>query len=179
LRTQRQLLERDDGTSRIDPSLYVVGAFESRLLSGHKSQYHRLVWRDEPQGFEGSCAGSVVLQKVSVHIQVVEQNLGDRVVPARRSPVAAAIPATYVNRERHVVRAGRDSAVERIDVDPQQLIRIEAPYLLAANLGITQKSERDVVKLKVAAAGRGKRRNFLLVCDYEIFKEIRDLRIEL
>ena len=71
-------------------------------------EHDRLALRHEAQRREVARALVVVLQEEAVDRELVEQDLGDRLVAALRHPGALVVAAAEMDADRHVVRAVRD-----------------------------------------------------------------------
>src|SRR5215475_2949935 len=82
LRREAKLIDVGEFSSRFDPALDLVLGFELPALGGHEPKYRRSPRREEPQRLEAAGARSVVLHEITVHLDAVEQHIGDRVVGA-------------------------------------------------------------------------------------------------
>ena len=68
----------------VDPALDLVFAFERAGLGGDEPEHHGLAFRHEAQRLEAAGALAVVFHEIAVHLDAVEQDLGDRLVAAAR-----------------------------------------------------------------------------------------------
>src|SRR5208337_1402890 len=68
-------------------------------LTGDESEHHGFVFWHQPQRFESSSTRSVVLQKVGVDVDPVEQGIGDQVVAAFGAPMTLIVAPANVHRE--------------------------------------------------------------------------------
>ncbi len=109
-------------------------------------------WRS---GREVARALVVVLEEVGVDVELVEQHLGDGLVPALREPGAAVVAAAEVDRDREVVGTPADGGVDELGVGVRELVRVVATLDGALpHHRIAQVGEVRVVELDVPATGR-------------------------
>src|SRR5258707_14535601 len=96
LRAQCELLQRRMLRRLVDAALELVLGFELAALGGDQAEHGDLALGKEAQWFETAGAGAVVFEEVAVDIDLVEDELGDRLVTAFRHPGAGAISATQM-----------------------------------------------------------------------------------
>src|SRR5258707_335938 len=72
LRTQAELLERNESRRFVDPPLECVLALDRAALGSHQPQHHHLALGHEPQRLETARALVVVFEKETVDVQPAE-----------------------------------------------------------------------------------------------------------
>src|SRR4029079_8749749 len=82
LRTQRELLQRSMLRSFVDPALELVLGFELAALGGDQAEHRDRALGEKTQRLESAGARAVVFEEVPVDINLVEDELGDRLVAA-------------------------------------------------------------------------------------------------
>src|SRR5205085_4101313 len=113
LRAQRQLIEWNVAARLVDPAFEIVGAFHVATLRRDQTENDVLVFWHEPKRRESSGARGVVLEEKTVEVELVEQNLRHRIVPALGGPVAAEITPANVHAYRHARRPVFDTLVDQ------------------------------------------------------------------
>lgn len=76
------MIEVDESRGFVYSALQLVFGFQHAGFGGDQTEDNGLAFGYESQGLETACALRVVLQEVAVHIDVVEQKFGDRVISA-------------------------------------------------------------------------------------------------
>src|SRR5215470_3433252 len=172
LRAQCELLQRGVLARRINATLELVLRFELTALGCDQTEDGHLALGQKTQRFEAAGARAVIFEKIAVHVDFVEDELGDRLVAAVRHPRAGEIAAAKMHAHRHVPRPILDRGIEELGVGPRQGGRVLADIGdLLAQFGIAQIGEIDLVDLQIAAAGRGEVADFLAVETGEIVVE--------
>src|SRR5207247_10428785 len=95
-----------------------------------------------------SGARAVVLEKIAVHLDLVEDEFGDRLIAALRHPGACEVAAAQVHAYCHVFRKVLDRRIERLGVGlrPRRRILTDIGDLLA-QLRIAEIGEIDLIDL--------------------------------
>src|SRR6266700_1751544 len=172
LRAQCKLLQRGVLARRIDATLELVLRFELAALGRDQTEDGHLAPGQKTQRFKAACARAVIFEKIAVHVDSVEDELGDRLVAAVRHPRAGEIAAAKMHAHRHVPRPILDRGIEELGVGPRQGGWVLADIGdLLAQLRIAQIGEIDLVDLQIAAAGRGEVADFLAVDTGKIIVE--------
>src|SRR6516164_6160599 len=180
LRAQCELLQRGMLARLVDATLELLLRFEFAALGRDQTEDGHLAPGQKTQRFEAARARAVVFEKIAIHVDFVEDELGDRLVAAVRHPRAGEIAAAKVHARRHVPRPILDRGIEELGVGPRQPGRILADIGdLLAQLRIAQVGEVDLVDLQIAAAGRGEVADFLAVDTGKIVVEGVDVGIGL
>ncbi len=98
---------------------------------------------------------AVVFEEIAVDLDLVEQQVGDRLVAAFRHPGAGEVAAAEMHADRHVGRSVPDRVVEQLARRSSAAWPGSSPILAtcAAQLRIAQIGEIDLVDLQIAAAG--------------------------
>ena len=102
MRTDGELIERDELRRLVDAALEIVELLQFRPLGADESQYHHLPLRHEPKGLKTTGARGVVFQQETVMRQLVEQPLGDGIVAAFAVPHTVLVAAAEMNGCRDV-----------------------------------------------------------------------------
>ena len=153
LRRKGELLERHEFCGLVDAALDVVLLLELAELGRHQAEHDDLAFRHMAQWREITRALVVVLEKIAVDGEILEQRLGHRLVAAFRHPRALEVAATEVRADRHAFGAVGDRGIDELCVAARQLIGIVAALLGAfAQLRIAQVREVRIVELNVGAA---------------------------
>src|SRR5690606_30465105 len=162
LRGEAQLLERDVSRRLVDAPLDLVLVLERSALRRDEAEHDLLAFRHEPQRLEAAGPLVVVLEEETVDIELVEEHVGDRLVPALGEPTALRVAAAQVNADGHVVRPAGDRIVDQPRVRARQRVDVLAALARAfAHLLVAEVREIRVVDLQVAASGRGEIRDLL------------------
>src|SRR3954468_19876982 len=126
LRAQCELLQRRMLRCFVDPALELVLGFELAALGGDQAEDRDLALGEKTQRLETAGARAVVFEKVAVDVDLVEDQLGDRLVAALRHPGAGEIAAAQMHADRHVLRTAFDRVVEKPRIGLRQRRRIFA-----------------------------------------------------
>ena len=126
LRRKAELIERRELRRLVDAAQDRVAAFELSGLRGDEAEHDGLALGQEAQRLEAAGALGVVLHEVAVHLDRVEQDLGDRLVAAARHEGGAEIAAAEMHRDRHVGRDIRHRGVDHARIGQRQRVRIVA-----------------------------------------------------
>src|SRR5215831_15535681 len=180
LRAQCELLQRGVLARLVDAALELVLRFEPGALGRDQTEDGYLVPGQKTQRFKAAGARAVILEKIAVHVDFVENELSDRLVAAVRHPRAGEIAAAQMHAYRHVTRPILDRGIEELGVAPRQRGRVLADIGdLLAQLRIAQIGEVDLVDLQIATAGCGEIADFLAVDTGKIVVECIDAGIGL
>src|SRR5215472_3629458 len=180
LRAQCELLQRGVLARLVDATLELVLRFEPGALGRDQTEDGYLVPGQKTQRFKAAGARAVILKKIAVHVDFVENELSDRLVAAVRHPRAGEIAAAQMHAYRHVTRPILDRGIEELGVGPRQRGRVLADIGdLFAQLLIAQIGEVDLVDLQIATAGCGEIADFLAVDTGKIVVEGIDVGIGL
>src|SRR5262249_21368215 len=180
LRAQDKLLQRSVLARLVDATLELVLRFELGALGRDQTEDGRLAPGQKTQRFEAAGARAVIFEKIAIHIDFVEDELGDRLVAAVRHPRAGEIAAAKMHAHRHVPRPILDRGIEELGVGPRQRSRVLADIGdLLAQLRIAEIGEIDLVDLQITAAGRGEGAGFVAVDTGKIVVEGVDVGIGL
>ena len=109
MRTDGELLEREELSGLIDPSKKVLFALERWALGADETEHNDFAFRHKAQRFEGAGTLVVVFEEEAIDGQFVEETFGDDVVASFRVPVtaiAAAKQALSLLREAVSICAG-------------------------------------------------------------------------
>src|SRR5690606_29592659 len=113
LRRQAKLLEREVPRRLVDTPLDPVLVLERAVLRRDETENDLLALRHEPERLESARALVVVLEEEAVDVELVEDDLGDRLVSAFREPAALRVAAAQVDANGHVVRSIGDRLVDQ------------------------------------------------------------------
>src|SRR5258706_3950577 len=139
LRREAELLERRVLRRLVDAPLDGVLRLELAELGGDEAQHHGLALRQEAQRPEVPGALVVVLEEVAVHGELVEEDLGHRLVAAFADPCALEVAAAQVRADGHPLRPVRDRGVDELRVVARQLVRVEpAPACRLAHVRVAE-----------------------------------------
>src|SRR5215831_8493218 len=180
LRAQCELLQRGMLARLVDATLELVLRFELGALGRDQTEDGYLVPGQKTQWFKAAGARAVILEKIAVHVDFVENELSDRLVAAVRHPRAGEIAAAQMHAYRHVTRPILDRGIEELGVGPRQRGRVLADIGDSfAQLRIAQIGEVDLVDLQIETAGCGEIADFLAVDTGKIVVEGIDVGIGL
>ena len=127
--------------------------------AGDQAQHHALLVRYIFERAEIAGTLAIVFQEQRIDRDFAEHALGDGVIAAGAQKLAPEIAAAHVQPNPHIRWPVRDGCIDRLDIKPSQTIRIFAALRYgAANIGIGQHDQRDLIKLHVATAERGELR---------------------
>lgn len=149
------------------------------LLTGHDAQHHDLVLRQVSEGTEVAAPGIVVLQKVHVDVEILEQNFRDWLVPSLSEPLAPVVASAQVNTNGHVARSLLDGLVDQVGVLAGELFPV-APVAglgLGPHLRVAQVGEVGVVELDEPATRVVQVLEFLLVHAGQVVEEVVQGRV--
>src|SRR6266478_3696797 len=115
LRAQGELLQRGVLARLVDAMLELVLRFELGALGRDQTEDGRLAPGQKTQRFKAAGARAVIFEKIAIHVDFVEDELGDRLVAAVRHPRAAKLPRhkcmhTVMSRGRSLIAALRSLA---------------------------------------------------------------------
>ena len=148
-------------------------------LAGDEAEHHGLALGHEAQRLETAGALGVVFHEIAVHVDLVEQQLGHRLVAARGDEARAEIAAAQMHGDGHVGRDVGDRRVDHAGIDARQRRRILAAIGdLLAQRRIAQIGQIDLVELQIAAAGIGEGAHRLAIGLAEVAIEIVHRRID-
>src|SRR6516225_8731227 len=114
LRAQGELLQRGVLACLVDATLELVLRFELGALGRDQTEDGRLAPGQKTQRFKAAGARAVILEKIAIHVDFVEDELGDRLVAAVRHPRAGEIAAAKMHAHRHVPRPILDRGIEPV-----------------------------------------------------------------
>jgi len=96
----------------------------------------------------------VVLEKVGVDVQLIEQRVSDRLVASLGDPGALHVAAAEMDRNRQVLRPSVNDCIDQCRIGMRQLVGVVAPLLcLRPLLRVAEVGEVRVVELNVPAPG--------------------------
>lgn len=178
---QAQLVQALGAVSRglLQPADDLCLVVQLGCLAAHHAQHHDLVVRQVPQRAEVAGPRVIVLEEVDIDVELLEQRLGDGLVPALREPLRAVVAAAEVNADGHVLGPLGDGAVDEVRVllgERARVLAVAAGRLLAHAL-VAQVREVGVVELDEAAPGRVQVGNLLLVHALEVLEEGLESRV--
>ena len=169
----------DELRSFVDAPLEFILGFQVSGFRGHQAQDNGLSRRHEPQGFKTARALSVELHEVSVHVDLVEEDLRNRLIPALRNPAGAKIAAAQVHGDHHVIGTPLNGRVDQIGVDAREFFRVIAPVLQNLPLfRVAQVGEIHLVQLQIATSQIRKSMDGTVVCAAEVGVEITHFGID-
>src|SRR5262249_59837806 len=91
----RERLDRRKARGDLDTALELVLALEFLCLGGDEAEHHHLAFRQKAQRLEAARARGVVFEEIAVDLDLVEQDIGDRLLagfpPAPPRNVAADV----------------------------------------------------------------------------------------
>src|SRR5262249_25953151 len=116
LRAQCELLQRGVLARLVDATLELVLRFELAALGRDQTEDGHLAPGQKTQRFEAAGARAVIFEKVAIHLDFVEDELGDRLVAAVRHPRAGEIAAAKMHTHCHVPRPILDRGIEELGV---------------------------------------------------------------
>lgn len=153
-----------------DDGLLVVQLW---LLGAQHAEDDDLVLGQVAQRGEVAGAGVVVLEEVDVDVELLEQRLGDGLVPALREPLRAVVAPAQVDADGHVAGPLRDGGVDQLGVVLGQLLGLDAVPRgrLLAHALVAEVGEVGVVELDEAAPRGVEVRDLLLVHPDEVVEE--------
>ena len=154
LRREAELLDRREPRRLLDPALQLVLRLELAALRRHEPEHDLLVaLRQEAQRLESARALVVPLHEEPVHLELVEQRLGDEVVASLGGPGGAEVPAAHVRRDAHPVRPVGERLVDVADVLDVLALGVAADRRdVLALVRVVHVGEARVVELQVGAA---------------------------
>src|SRR5438309_1304227 len=85
--------------ARLDATLDVVLLLHDRTLRRDEAEHRHLALWQEAQGLEAAGPLAVVFEEVAGHIDLVEQEIRDRLVAAFRHPGAGEVPAAQMHAD--------------------------------------------------------------------------------
>src|ERR1700730_2722882 len=91
---QCELLQRGVLARLVEATLELVLRFELGALGRDQTEDGHLALGQKTQRLKAACAGAVIFEKIAIHLDFVENELGDRLVAAVRHPRAGEIAAT-------------------------------------------------------------------------------------
>lgn len=144
-----------------------------RRLAAHDAQHDHLALGQMPQRAEIARSRIVVLEKVHIDIQFLEERLGHGLVAALREPLAAIVAAAQVDANGHILGPLGNGAVDELGILLRQLSGVLAVASggLLAHLVVAQVGQVGVVELDKAAPSSIQVGNLLLVDAHKILKE--------
>ena len=146
MRTDGELLEREESSGLIDPSEKVFFALERRALGADQSEHNDFTFRHKAQWLEGAGTLVVVFEEEAIDGQFVEETFGDDVVASFRVPVTAIVAAAEMDGERDAGRSGGGEAgIVAVERGGKHLRGIDAQFLL---------HPRDPLGIEVVAVAR-------------------------
>src|SRR5579863_6443403 len=104
LRAEAELPDVDVFRGCVDPAFEVVLRLKLGGFRAYDAEDDGLVFRRQAQGFETSGAFGVVLHEVAVHIDLAEENIGHRIVPAGCDPARTEVATAKMHGDHHVRR---------------------------------------------------------------------------
>jgi benzoylformate decarboxylase len=112
-----QLLDRRVFRGLLDSPQQLVARLELAALGRHEPEHDLLVaLREEAQRLEAAGALVVPLHEVAVHLEVVQERLGDEVPAPLRRPRGAEVAATGMRGDAHPFGPPRERLVDVSDV---------------------------------------------------------------
>ena len=110
MRRQRELIERRVARRLFDAPFQLVLGLHLRTFGGDEAEHGGLALWQKTQRRKAAGASAVVFEKIAVDTNLVEQQLGHRLVAAFGDPGAGEIAAAQMHADRHVRRpAGNES----------------------------------------------------------------------
>lgn len=156
----------------------LVLVVKSVLLGGHETKNDNLVLGKVAERSKVTGTGVIVLEEVSVDVEVLEENLGHRLVTTRGEPLRLVVAPAEMDTDLHVGRLLGDSCVDELGILLGQSLQVFVPGLgLLAHLGVAEIGEVGVVELDKAAAGLIEQVKFLLVDAGQVLKEEVQIRV--
>src|SRR5208337_1100589 len=116
LRRDSEIFEWHELRRLVDAPLHRVFGFQSRRLRADETQTHELLLWHQSQRRKVTGARRIVFEEEAVHLEVVEQTIGDCLVAACRHPSPAQIAAAEMHANRHAGRPLVENAVDGIDI---------------------------------------------------------------
>lgn len=159
--------------SLLDAANDLLLVIQLRRLAAHDTQHDHLALGQMPQRAEITGARIVVLEKVHIDIQLLEERLSNGLVAALREPLAAVVAAAQVDANGHVLGPLGNGAVDKLGVLLGQLggILAVASGGFLAHLVVAQVGQVSVIELDKAAPSSVQVGNLLLIDAHEILKE--------
>src|SRR5262249_36227093 len=114
---QRQLVQMRPLGGAVDSALQSFGTLEISRLTRHESQRDNLPGRQEPQ--RGKVSGSfvIVLEKIPVHLNLIQQHVRDWLVTALRCPSTAEVSTAHMQHDLHCRGTLLNCSVDELGVD--------------------------------------------------------------
>lgn len=154
--------------------------FERGLLARHDAEDDDFPRGQVAQRREVAGPRVVVLEEVGVHVEVLEEHLGDGLVAALGEPLRPVVAAAQVDADRHVGGALRDGGVDERGVLARELVGVPVPLLgLGPHLGVAEVRQVGVVELHEPRAGLVQVGQLLLVHAREVLEEGVQCRVGL
>jgi hypothetical protein len=114
---EAELVEGDIAGRLVDPALERVLRFDLGAFGAHDAEHHGLARGHEAERGEVARAAVVVLEEEAVDPELVEQDLGDRLVAALGDPGALVVAAAEVDADCHVGGPALDRLVDQAAVE--------------------------------------------------------------
>src|SRR5262245_50837056 len=179
LRREAELVERDELRRLLDAAFELVLRLKAAALGGDEAEHHHLAPGHEAQRLEAAGARAVVFHEIGVDGDLVEQDLGHRLVAAGGDEGGLKIAAAQMHRLGHAGGQIGERGGDHTGIDVRQLVRIVAAVGdEGAQLGIAQIGEVDLVELEIAAAGVGEGAQRLAVALAEVAVELGHVGID-
>src|SRR6476646_2357359 len=180
LRREAELIEVDEPRGLVDAALELVLGFERPALRGDEPEHDHLALGYETQRREAARAVAVVFHEIGVDVDLVEQDLGHRLVAAGRDEGRLKVATAQMHRLGHIGRDIGQRSVDHAGIDVGKRFRILAAVGdEGAQLGVAEIGEIDLVELEIAAAGVAAGTQRLAVALAEVAIEIVHVGIDL